>query len=174
MPPPIIALAIVCSLFTLVIRVIISRPPFRIKNVWSQIFSSLTVAVIIWITSIFFIKPASPISKTEWRDIVCGILIFLNAFWCHYWIGNFAGGFRVQMQINLASQKRPISIEEWMNTFGGLGMEAFLRDRLQSILIPWNTVKLEGGQLRLRAGWGIFFGRLMRIVKNILPKVRGN
>jgi hypothetical protein len=174
MIPPIIALAIGCSLSTLVIRIIISRPPFRVKNVWSQIFSSLTVAVIIWITSIFFIRPALPISNSEWGDILCGILIFLSAFWCHYWIGNFAGGFRVQMQINLASQKHPISIKEWMKTFGGLGMEAFLQDRIQSILIPWNTIKFENGQLHLLTGWGIFFGRLMRMLRNIMPKVRSD
>jgi len=172
MIPSIINLAIVCSISTLLIRVIISRKPFLIKNIWTQIISSLIIAAIIWAASIYLTKSSSPISGAEWGDILCGVLIFLSAFWCHYWIGNFAGGFRVQMLNNLASQKQPISKEEWMNTFGGLGMEAFLRDRIQSILIPWQVINLEHGQLRLLAGWGTFFGKLVKLLEIIMPGVR--
>ncbi|MBK9926882.1 MAG: hypothetical protein IPP66_16550 [Anaerolineales bacterium] len=172
MIPPIIALAIICSLSTLAIRVIISRHPFRIKNVWRQIFGSLLLSAIAWVALIYITRAASPTSN-EWGDIICGVLIFLCAFWCHYWIGNFAGGFRVQMQVNLANQKVPIALEEWMKTFSGLGMETFLQDRIQAILIPWNTVEYKNGQLHLLNGWGTFFASLMNILKYIFPKVRG-
>ena len=170
MPSPIIALAIACSLSTLLIRAIIARRPFRIKKVWHQIFISLMIAITIWVATIF----RTPTSERSWADVICGILIFACAFWCQYWIGNFAGGFRIQMQINLADQKEPISLEEWMKTFSGLGMEAFLQDRIQAILIPWNTVEYKNGQLRLLPGWGTFFASLMRILKFIFPKVRND
>jgi hypothetical protein len=171
MPPPVIALAILCSLSTLLIRVIIARRPFRIKNVWHQIFGSLMIALTLWAVTVLF---STPMSEQNWGDVICGILIFGCAFWCQYWIGNFAGGFRIQMQINLAGQKTPISLEEWMKTFSGLGMEVFLHDRIQAILIPWNTVEYKNGHLHLLSGWGTFFASLMNILKFILPKVRSN
>lgn len=174
MPSPIIALAIVCSFCTLVFRVVIARPPFSIKNTWTQIFTSMTLSVVIWIIGVILLMSPPIIQNASWNDIFCGILILLCAFWCQYWVGNFAGGFRVQMQINLAQQKEPISIEEWMNTFGGLGMEMFLHDRIRSILIPSNTVELKDGELRLVTGWGTFFGRVMKFLKIILLQVRSD
>lgn len=172
--PPIIALAIICSISTLLIRIVITHRPFHIKNVWHQIFGSLIIGIIIWVVSFLITRSNSPVSVNEWADIICGILIFLCAFWCHYWIGNFAGGFRIQMQVNLASQKEPISLQEWMKTFSGLGMETFLQDRIQSILIPWNTVEYKNDHLCLLSGWGTFFAGLMNILKYIFPKVRGD
>ena len=170
MPSPIIAFAIICSLSTLLIRVVIARRPFRIKNIWHQIFISLIAAIAIWAVAVF----RTPISEQNWGDVICGVLIFGCAFWCQYWIGNFAGGFRIQMQINLADQQAPLSLEEWMKTFSGLGMEAFLQDRIQAILIPWNTVEYKNGQLYLLRGWGTFFASLMNILKYIFPRVRSN
>lgn len=167
---PIIAIAILSGFSTLLFRMIISRPPFRVKNIWSQIIISVIAGAILWLGSVCLI--GSPITYRHSGDIICGILIFLCAFWCNYWISNFAGGFRVQMQLNIADQKRAITFDEWMRTFGGLGMEVFLRDRVQSILIPWKTVALENGTLRLLQGWGMFFGRIMTILRKILPGVR--
>jgi hypothetical protein len=171
MIPTIIALAIASGLSTLLIRIAISRPPFRVKNLWSQIFISVGLGATLWLVAVVLINPAVKVDE-KWGDIFCGTLILLCTFWCNYWIGNFAGGFRVQMQLNIADQKQPITFEEWMNTFGGLGMEAFLKDRLQSILIPWKTIAIENDQLRLLPGWGMFFGKVMVILQKILPKVR--
>src|ERR1041385_8259180 len=120
MIPPIIALALISSFCTLFIRIIISHRPFQIKGGWQQIIGATMTGGILWVLSIILIKPGFSLSAPEWWDVLCGILIFLCAFWCNYWSGNLAGGFRVQMQINLADQKKPISLEEWMTTFGGL------------------------------------------------------
>jgi hypothetical protein len=76
------------------------------------------------------------------------------------------------MQMNLASKKGPIPFDDWMATFGGLGMAVFLKDRLESILIPWKTVAFEKGNLRLLPGWGVFFSKLMILLRVLLPKVR--
>lgn len=171
MIPTIIALAITSGLSTLLFRIIISRPPFRVKKIWSQIFISMGLGAILWGLSIVLINPALS-SNEKWADIFCGILILLCAFWCNYWIGNFAGGFRVQMQMNIADQMQPITFEGWMKTFGGLGMETFLKDRIQSILIPWKTIAIENNQLRLLPGWGTFFGKAMDILKRVFPTVR--
>jgi hypothetical protein len=61
-----------------------------------------------------------------------------------------------------------------MMAFGGFGMKVFLRDRLTSILIPWRIVTVEDDKVNLLPGWGIFFGRLMVILKFILYNVRGH
>jgi len=174
MIPNTIALAIITSFLTLAIRIIISGRPFRVKNTWTQIIVSIFIGMILWVLSILLIRSPSTPSKLVWGNIICGVLIFLNAFWCNYWSGNLAGGFRVQMQFNIAKQNSPISLENWMKIFGGLGMEAFLKDRIESVLIPSSTVTLENGQLRLLPGWGTFFGRVSEILKNTMPKVRSD
>ncbi|HEX2996548.1 MAG TPA: hypothetical protein VHP14_17110 [Anaerolineales bacterium] len=171
---PIIAFAIAASFLTLAIRVVISRRPFHVKNTWTQIIVSTFIGMILWIIAILSTRSRFASSRVVWGDIICGILIFLSALWCNYWSGNLAGGFRVQMQFNIACQNAPISLDEWMRIFGGLGMEVFLKDRIESILIPWNTIVLENGYLRLRSGWGMFFGRLAEILKKIMPKVRSD
>jgi hypothetical protein len=172
MIPQVILLALISSFSTLFIRIIISHRPFFVRNIWHQILASTIAGAFFWVISIFLIIPASSRSEIGWADILCGILIFLCAFWCNYWSTNLAGGFRVQMQINLANQKKPISLKEWMATFGGLGMEVFLKDRIESILIPWNTIAVENGNLRLLPGWGVFFSKLMILLRILFPKVR--
>ncbi len=172
MIPPIIALSLITGFCTLLIRIIISHRPFHVKNIWWQIIGSTSAGGILWIISIVLTRPNLSISEGEWGDILCGILIFLCAFWCNYWSTNLAGGFRVQMQMNLAHQKRPISLQEWMAAFGGLGMEIFLKDRIESVLIPWKTVTLEKGELWLLPGSGMFLGKLMHLLRILLPKVR--
>jgi hypothetical protein len=122
---------------------------------------------------IYLTTPTYSRSAIGWADILCGILIFLCAFWCNYWSANLAGGFRVQMQMNLAGQRRPISLKEWMDTFGGLGMEVFLLDRMESVLIPWKAAAFENGYLRLLPGWGVFFSKVMILLRVLFPKVRG-
>jgi hypothetical protein len=174
MIPNIIALAIVTSFLTLAIRIIVSRRPFQIKSTWTQITVSTIVGLIIWVSMILLTQSKSLSTETVWGDLICGILIFWSAFWCNYWSGNLAGGFRVQMQFNIARQNTPISLEEWMKIFGGLGMEAFLKDRIESILVPWNTIALENGGLRLLPGWGTFFGRLAWVLEKIMPNVRSD
>jgi hypothetical protein len=172
MIPQVILLSLITSFSTILIRIIISYRPFRVKNIWHQILGSTVAGGILWIISIFVIIPSRLRPETGWGDMLCGILILLCAFWCNYWSTNLAGGFRVQMQMNLANQKSPVSLKEWMATFGGLGMEAFLKDRMESILIPWKTIAVEDGNLRLLPGWGIFFGKLMVLLRVLLPKVR--
>jgi hypothetical protein len=173
MMPPVILLALICGFSTLFVRIIISHRPFLVRNIWHQILISTAAGAMLWIISIFLIMPASWRSEIGWADILCGILIFLCAFWCNYWSTNLAGGFRVQMQLNLANQTRPISLQEWMNTFGGLGMEVFLKDRIESILIPWNAVAFEKGKLRLLPGWGLFFSKVIILLRVLLPRLRG-
>lgn len=173
MIPNIIALAVITSLLTLIIRIIVSRRPFWIRKPWHQLIISMLIGAILWALSILLMGYINVPSDSAWGDILCGILIFFCAFWCNYWSGNLAGGFRVQMQFDIAEQNIPISLEKWMKIFGGLGMEVFLKDRIESILIPWNTVALENGQLRLLPGRGTFFGRLAGILKKIIP-IRSN
>lgn len=173
-PSMTIILALIACLSTLPIRIIISRAPFHIKNTGVQIISSTVFGMILWVASILFIGSASVAPDTIWGDVLCGGLIFLSVSWCNYWSGNLAGGFRIQMLLSLTDQKHLLSLEEWMMTFGGLGMEAFLRDRIKAILIPWNTVSEENGELQLLPGWGVFFGKLMVLLGRIMPKVRGS
>lgn len=173
MDPSIIALAIICSFLTLVLRIIFSKHPIQVKNPWTRLLISLLVGFFIWTCSIAYLHLRFLFFQPSLADYVCGVLIFLCAFWCHYWLGNLAGGFRVQMHLNIASQKHPISLEEWMRGFGGLGMEMFLKDRIESILLPWKTVSLINYQLHLLPGWGTFFGRVIFVLKFVLPNVRG-
>lgn len=173
MIPLVILLALLTSFSTVFIRIIISHRPFLVKNIWHQILGATIAGGILWVISIFITISYYPRLEIGWADILCGTLIFLCAFWCNYWSTNLAGGFRVQMQMTLANQKRPISLKEWMATFGGLGMEVFLKDRIESILIPWNAVALENGNLRLLSGWGVFFSKLMILLRVLLPKIRG-
>jgi hypothetical protein len=174
MEPSIIALAIICCFLTLGIRIFFSKPPFQVKNPWTQILIPLLVGFFIWVGTIVYLEIRSNSFQPTLGDYVCGILIFLCAFWCHYWLGNIAGGFRVQMHLNIASQENPISLEKWMRDFGGLGMDIFLKDRIESVLLPWKTVSLINCQIHLLPGWGTFFGAVIGLLNFLLPKVRGD
>jgi hypothetical protein len=168
------ALAIISGFAILIFRVIISHRPFRAPGMRPHAMTSTFLGWFLWILLTILERFYAPLSRIDGWDIFCGILILLCASWCNYWIGNLAGGFRVQMQINLVNQPRPVSLEEWMLAFGGLGMKAFLRDRLTSILIPWRIVTMEDDKVRLLPGWGLFFGRLMKILGFILYDDRGH
>lgn len=96
-------------------------------------------------------------------DVVCGILVLLCAMWATYWIANLGGGFRINMLLLLSSQDTPISLDQWMDLYGGAGMHAFLRDRLKSILLRWNIVHHEDGTITLTRKNGHFFGWAMHL-----------
>jgi len=138
-----IVLVIISGFAILVFRIIISHRPFRLLGAWPQVIVSTILGWFLWIFLTILERSYGSLSRIDGWDVLCGILILLCATWCNYWIGNLAGGFRVQMQMNLANQLQPVSLEEWMETFGGLGMKVFLRDRLTSILIPWRIVSVE-------------------------------
>lgn len=172
MPPAIITLAILAGFYTLVFRLIISHRPLRISGGWAQIILPSILGGGLWIGSTMLTLANTPSYENAGWDLVCGILILLCVLWCQYWIGNLGGGFRVQMQITLADQTQPVSLEKWMALFNGRGMEVFLADRLNSILIPWKIVDVKNGKVRLLPGWGMFYGRLMSIIKKIIPNLR--
>jgi len=104
--------------------------------------------------------------------MLCGALVILCAIWGNYWLGNFGGGFRINMLVILAAQHKPISFEQWMDLYGGLGMDVFLRDRLRSILIPWGIVKEEKGSISLTTTKGKLFGVMMNILYILLQGKR--
>lgn len=172
MIPRIIALAILTGFSTLIFRVILPRRPFCLTGAWSQIIISSFLGLSLWFVLIVQVSPSALISEVEKWDVVCGALIHLCAFWCNYWICNLAGGFRAQMVITLAAQNSPVTLEEWMASFGGIGMDAFLRDRTTSILIPWKIALVQDDKMFLLPGWGLFFGRLMTILEIVLYRVR--
>ncbi len=172
MIPTIIALAILAGLSTLVFRLVISHRPFRISGGWTQIIISSILGDGLWVfLTLLYLANTSSYENEGW-DLLCGILILLCVLWCNYWLANLGGGFRVQMQISLADQTQPVSLEKWMAVFNGRGMEIFLADRLNSILIPWKIVEVKDGKVRLLPGWGMFFGGLMNLVKKIIPNLR--
>jgi hypothetical protein len=168
----IIAYAIISSLSTLIFRMLLSILPIRKTDIWVQIIISSILGVILWITLVVLRRYYHPDFELRGGDILCGSLILMCAFWCNYWIGNFAGGFRVQMLISLKDRSQPVPLEDWMRLFGNMGMEAFLRDRLRSILIPWKIVAQEEGKFRLLPGWGIYFGRLFNLFDRIFFTLR--
>jgi hypothetical protein len=173
MIPPVVGLAILFGFSILVFRVILSHWPFRIRG-GAQIILPLVLGVSLWIFfSTLYIVQKHPLKDVGW-DILCGILILLCSYWCHYWIGNLAGGFRVQMQIALAAQTAPVTFGEWMSKFGGRGMDAFMADRMKSILILWKIVTIEKDRVQLTRGWGSFYGKLMNLLQIILPGMRNS
>ena len=172
MIPSIIAFAILTGFSTLIFRMILSHRPFRLAGTWTQIIVSSLSGLSLWIVLVLLLHSIAPISGAEKWDMVCGVLIHLCAFWCNFWIGNLVGGFRAQMTFNLASQTRPVTLVEWMAAFGGLGMDAFLKDRMKSILIPWKIVSVHDNKMILLPGWGIFFGRLMAVLEIMLYRMR--
>jgi hypothetical protein len=173
MIPTIVGLAILFGFSTLVFRIILSHRPFRIRG-GAQIILPFILGVILWIIfSIWYIALTQSLKDIGW-DILCGILILFCALWCHYWIGNLAGGFRVQMQIALSDQASPLSLDQWMSIFDGKGMDAFLADRLKSILISMKIVTIEKDRVQLTRGWGSFYGKLMNLLIIILPGMRNS
>jgi hypothetical protein len=172
MIPSIIAFAILASFSTLIFRVILPHRPFFLTGAWAQVIVSSLFGISVWIVLVLRAYPFGLISEIEIWDVVCGVLIHLCALWCNYWICNLSGGFRAQMAITLADQTCPVTLEEWMVAFGGLGMNAFLKDRMTSILIPWKIAFVRNDKLTLLPGWGLFFGRLMVFLEIVLYRVR--
>jgi len=120
----------------------------------------------------FFLAMTFNIAWHNKWDILCGVLIILCAVWSNYWLGNLGGGFRINMLLKIAEQTRPVSLDEWMDLYGGLGMNAFLRDRLRTILIPWKIVEEHNGIITLTKERGYFFGWGMKVLYQLLQGSR--
>jgi hypothetical protein len=166
------SLAIILSIFSglsiPLFTALFSIPNVRIRAGWARYISSSSAGFVLWL--ILIVLFGFPINS-QW-DLLCGVLVILCAIWSNYWLGNFGGGFRVNMLLNLAEKTTPIPIEEWMCIYGGLGMEKFLSDRLQSILIPWKIVKLAEGVVSLTPDRGKFFGWVMNVLYGLLQGER--
>lgn len=118
-------------------------------------------------------------SKISWGSglsnapsLLAGILLILACVFLNYYIGNIAGGFRIEILVNLADSKTPLSLEEWMAVYGkGAGMRYFLEDRLRSTLISWNLAIQDGDKItltplgRLAGKVNLFFAQLFSEVK---------
>jgi hypothetical protein len=174
MMAPIIILAVIAGFSTLVFRIILSHRPFRLVNYWTQFIVSSLLGLLLWLGLIVGSYATAFLSGVDGFDVVCGILVYLCALWCNYWVCNLAGGFRMLMMANLADQTDPISLETWMAAFGGLGMDVFLQDRIQSILIPLKIVSIEENKMTLLPGWGLFFARIMAVLQILLYQVRSD
>jgi hypothetical protein len=164
----VIILSIVSGILIPIFTTLFSIPRLRIKTGWARYISSSCAGFVIWL--ILMVIFGFPLNN-PW-DLLCGVLVILCAIWSNYWLGNFGGGFRVNMLVNLAEKTTPVPIEEWMRLYGGLGMEKFLSDRLQSILIPWKIVKLTEGVVSLTPDRGKFFGWAMNVLYGLLQGER--
>jgi hypothetical protein len=171
--PIVVLLACVGGISMLVFRVLLAHRPFRVTDMWRQMILATLLGWCLWGGSIFLNYASSPEPGFACPDLLCGVLILLCASWCNYWIANLGGGFRVQALMALEECGRPVKLEEWMAAFGGLGMSAFLNDRLNSILVPWRIAASEGGHIRLLPGWGHFFGRIMQVLDFLFYGMRG-
>lgn len=144
-----------------------SRLPLFKSWIIQYITASLSGFLLWFVLAIAFDAPWD----YRW-DILCGVLILLCAIWSNYWLGNLRGGFRINMLLKIAEQTRPVSLDEWMSLYGGLGMDAFLRDRLKAILIPWRIVEEHNDIIRLTRGRGDFFGWGMDVLYRLLQGSR--
>ena len=143
----------------------------RIQLIKSKMIQYVTASIfgfLLW----FFLAVIFNISWHNKWDILCGVLIILCAVWSNYWLGNLGGGFRINMLLKIAEQKQPVSLDEWMDLYGGLGMDAFLRDRLRTILIPWKIVEENNGIITLTKERGYFFGWGMKVLYQLLQGSR--
>ena len=169
----IIIFAFLSALTSLIWRIIIPRWPFRISNWFKQVFTASVASLIVWFLFVYQWGPRPNNDVHFYSDALCGVFIHGCAFWCNFWICNFAGGFRIQMQIYLSKQNQPITLNQWMEIFGGMGMKIFFQDRLNFVLVPWRILQVEAGNAQLLPVIGRFFGIAMKILKIIFPGVRG-
>ena len=161
----IILLAIISGILIPFLMNLYSRLPFFRKNGWYLIIGASLSGLLTWLILLIICR-AIPKAGAYWQaDLLCGFLVWLCASWCNYWLCNFGGGFRINMLVDLARQKEPITIEEWMSSFNHLGMEAFFKDRIESILLPFKVIEIEGEQVRLTNSWGRFFGTCASILR---------
>jgi hypothetical protein len=164
----VVFLSIISGFSLPIFTLIFSERLFFIKSGKIRYFVASILGFLLWL----FLLEASGIQFDNVWDIGCGILIILCAVWSNYWLSNFGAGFRMNMLLKIAEQERPIPLEEWMELFGGLGMEAFLDDRLKTILIPWKIVQENDGVITLTRGRGYFFGWAMQILYHLLQGSR--
>jgi len=157
----VIFLSIIGGFSIIPFMMIFSKKIFRIDPGLHQIIFSGFAGFSIWIILLIFLSV--PI-RNVW-DIICGILIMFCALWSVYWLSNLGGGFRINMLTDLSEYKNedPISVDKWMELYGGLGLDAFLEDRLRSILIPLGIVQEKDGEVRLIKPIGVYFGYMLEL-----------
>ncbi len=143
----------------------------RILLFRSKMIQYITASVFGFLLWFFLARIFNTPWNNEW-DILCGTLIILCAIWSNYWLGNLGGGFRINMLLKIAEQKQPVSLDEWMDLYGGLGMDAFLSDRLKAILLPWKIVEEKNGIITLTKERGYFWGWGMKVLYQLLQGSR--
>jgi hypothetical protein len=161
--------------------ILFSRRPFYIPYGLPRYAGTFLAGLVLWIALLGFTHALLPFTAaaTPARgytaaipDLICGFLVLGCAAWACYWVSNFGQGFRIHMLLDLAQQKTPVTLEQWMACFGDLGMEKFLKDRLQSILIPWKIVELDGDAVKLTPGLGRFLGAGADFLTQVLNDTR--
>ncbi len=159
-----IILSIIAGISIPIFMMVFSNRHLKIKSGWTRYIASSLAGCILWL---ILLVTTDSYHSNGW-DLICGGLVILCAIWANYWLGNFGGGFRINMLVILAAQQQPISFEQWMDLYGGLGMGEFLRDRLRSILVPWGIVRETNGTIILTPIIGKFFGMLMNLLYFLL------
>lgn len=155
---PVILTSAIAGISMLGFMILFSRRPFYIPYGLPRYAGTFLAGLVLWIALLGLTQAVFPLTAAVIPDLICGFLVLGCAAWACYWVSNFGQGFRIHMLLDLAQQKKPVTLEQWMACFGDLGMEKFLKDRLQSILIPWKIVELDGDSVKLTPGLGKFLG----------------
>ena len=126
-PPPALLAALMGALVLPVLLIALSHPPFKVERPGWRFRLAVLGMTAVWLMLLGLLPGVKPV-----LEILCGALILPTAvlvgfsFW-----SLLAHGFTISMLLSLAEAGTPLTLEGWMGAYGGAGLQAFARDRMQ-------------------------------------------
>jgi|GEM_PF-6665164 hypothetical protein len=167
-PPVEIWTSILAGLSITFFLLVFSRFPFKLPMTFWRFSVSCGSGLVVWML-LLWSNNLIPISAKieQWIALIAGMLIYLTAIFCNYYLSMTNASFRVEMLNCIAQVDREITLYEWMALYGkGSGMLYFLDDRLKSTLIPWKLAVRNDNQITLTR-----FGHIVGKINSFLASL---
>jgi len=174
-PPPIpISIAILAGIAIGPLLLLLSYKPFRIAGTGHRLLVAIALSVTAWLAA-SWLSGAFAVGFAEvLGNVIVGALILAGASIVAFIPWSLLNwGFTLTLLLNIANEAKPITLEGWMDRFGGSddGSQALFNGRLR-MLISTGMATADGQQIKLTRYLGNFTG-FVSTVAAILFNIQG-
>jgi hypothetical protein len=163
-PPSEIFAAIIACAILPVLLLVLGREIFRRMSLGRRFVVAVFGAIVVWVVLIL-ILPVWGVGDAEVRlvNLIAGALVMVTGVLVAFSLWSLlAYGFTISMLLSLAQSGTPLALDEWRQTYGGVGLEQFGQDRI-GVLLGFRLVRQKAERLEIVSGRGQLFAGLVHI-----------
>lgn len=174
-PTPVLA-AIIAGLAMPFLLAVFARLPLRNAKLSHRFWLAMATSLLMWVLiSLFAVGPdgVPHVRQFQYADSMAGGLVLATAALIAYSVWSLACfGFTISMLLILYEHGKPMTLDEWANSYGnGRGIPGLTRDRF-SVLVRMKLATIDGENLHISPA-ARAFGRFVAFLSRIFA-VRSN